>query len=409
MKILQINKYPYVRGGADMAFFQTIDLLKQHGHDVYTFTINDNRSIMDNNYAFYADYSEIREQSIYRKMKSIPCFFYNKSAAKEIEKLISKVKPDIAQIHLLFNGISLSVLSVLRKYKIPVIYTVHDFRLLCPSSQIWLKGDLCKNCFKKYYINCFNYKCYQNSRINSFMTMLEMLYKEFIFPYHKYIDRYIFVSKNYKQLHESSRNYFLDKNVILYNFHPKLNTVKSNNKKGDYLFYYGRITEEKGIQTLIDVMTKLKNLKLKVAGTGPLLNKLKDKSSGNVEFLGFINGEELSTVIENSSFVVIPSEWYENNPLTLIEAYAHGKPVIGSKIGGIPEIIDEGKTGYIFNSGDKISLERTIKKALMNTEEQYKILSDNARKYAEYHFSPDNYYNELMDIYRLTIENYENI
>jgi glycosyltransferase involved in cell wall biosynthesis len=156
-------------------------------------------------------------------------------------------------------------------------------------------------------------------------------------------------------------------------------------------------------------MTKLKNLKLKVAGTGPLLNKLKDKSSGNVEFLGFINGEELSTVIENSSFVVIPSEWYENNPLTLIEAYAHGKPVIGSKIGGIPEIIDEGKTGYIFNSGDKISLERTIKKALMNTEEQYKILSDNARKYAEYHFSPDNYYNELMDIYRLTIENYENI
>lgn len=408
MKILQINKYPYIKGGADVVFFQTLNLLKHHGHEVYTLTINDPKSIIKEN-AFYANYLEIRENSFLGKIKSVPSFFYNKSAANELEKLIIKEKPDIAQIHLLFNGISLSILPVLKKYKIPVIYTVHDTRLLCPSSSIWLKGQLCNNCYKRRFINCFNHKCYQNSRINSFMTMLEMIHKEFIFNYFKFIDKYIFISNNYMQFHKKSRIHFSKRSVVLYNFYPKLNSILPNKNKGNYLFYYGRITKEKGIQTLVDVMTKFKNVTLKIAGTGPLLEKLKKEASHNIEFLGFISGAELFYTVEHSSFVIVPSEGYENNPLTIIEAYSYGKPVIGANIGGIPEIINEGKTGYLFNSGDKTSLENAIKKALINTEAEYKILSQNSRKFAETNFSPDNYYTKLISIYKQTIAEYENI
>lgn len=408
MKILQINKYPYIKGGADVVFFQTIELLKKNGHDVYTFTINDPKSIIREN-AFFADYSEIRKSSFWGKIKSMPKFFYNKSAAKEIEKSIIKNQPDIAQIHLLFNGISLSILPILKKYKIPVIYTVHDTRLLCPSSSIWLKGRLCKNCYKRRFVNCFNHKCYQNSRVNSFMVMLEMIYKEFVFSHFKYIDKYLFLSNNYLQFHKENRTYFSGKDDVLYNFYLKLNSILPNSDKGNYLFYYGRITEEKGIQTLVDVMNKFDNVKLKVAGTGPLLEKIMKTAPANVEFLGFISGSKLFSLVENSSFVIVPSEWYENNPLTIIEAYSYGKPVIGANIGGIPEIIDEGETGYIFNSGDEKSLEDAIKKALMNSDAQYKILSENSRKFAEAHFSPDNYYKKLMNIYKQTIADYENI
>lgn len=409
MRILQINKYPYIKGGADVAFFNTIELLKQHGHEVYTLTINESSSLLKDNYAYFVNYSEIRTSPFWRKLRSIRTFFYNKSAAKEIEKIIKKSRPDIVQIHLLFNGISLSILPVLKKYKIPVIYTVHDARLLCPSSSILLKGKLCHNCYERGFINCFIRKCYQGSRINSFMVMLEMIYKEHLFSYFKYIDKYIFVCNKYKQFHEERRKYFLGKGVVLYNFHPKMDLIKPNNIMGNYLLYYGRITEEKGIKTLIDVMAKFKNVTLKIAGTGPLLAKLKKEASQNIEFLGFISGTELLNTIEHSSFVIVPSEWYENNPLTIIEAYSYGKPVIGANIGGIPEIINEGKTGYIFNSGDEKSLENVIKKALMNSEAQYKILSQNSRKFAETNFSPDNYYTKLISIYKQTITEYENI
>lgn len=409
MKILQINKYPYIKGGADVSFFNTIELLKQHDHEVYTLTINESSSLLKTNYAYFVDYSEIRTSSFLRKLGSIRTFFYNKSAAKEIEKIIKKSRPDIVQIHLLFNGISVSILPILKKYKIPVIYTVHDTRLLCPSSSIWLKGKLCENCYKRGFANCFIHKCYQNSCINSFMVMLEMIYKDFFFSYFKYIDKYLFVSNKYKQLHEDNRKYFLGKGIVLYNFYPKLNLVKPNNMKGNYLFFYGRITEEKGILTLVHLMAKFKNVTLKIAGTGPLLEKLKKDASNNIEFLGFISGTELSCAIEHSSFVIVPSEGYENNPLTIIEAYSYGKPVIGANIGGIPEIINEGKTGYIFNSGDKKSLENVIKKALMNTEAQYKVLSQNSREFAETNFSPDNYYTKLISIYKQTITEYENI
>ena len=146
--------------------------------------------------------------------------------------------------------------------------------------------------------------------------------------------------------HIQVENRFKDKCTYLYNFTPKVEDYSST--KGDYIFFFGRISEEKGILTLLNAIKQVPDIKLKLAGTGPLLEQLKPQCPPNAEFLGFKQGEELRELIHNASFVVVSSECYENNPMTIIESYMIGTPVIGSDLGGIPELIIENKTGYTF-------------------------------------------------------------
>ena len=155
--------------------------------------------------------------------------------------------------------------------------------------------------------------------------------------------------------------------------------------------------------TLVEAMDEFPQIKLKIAGTGPLLEELKSRKLKNVEFLGFRSGEDLFEEVRCASFIIVPSEWEENNPMTIIESYSYGKPVIGSRIGGIPEIIEDEKTGLIFEAFDKKDLVRVIRKALCMTDLQYKEMILNARNFAEKHFSPNNYYHSLMDIYQSVI------
>lgn len=410
MKILQINKYYYTKGGADSVFFNTIRLLEEYHHHVIPFCIRHSQNIASQWNDFFVEAPEIREmKKINNKIKSIPRFFMNRDAAKKLECLLQKEHPDIAHIHNMFNGISLSILPVLKKYNIPVVITMHDARFICPSSYFNLRGKQCNTCRKYLYTNCLLHKCYQDNFPNSLMCTFEMIHKEFLFHYDKHISQYIFVSNRYKTLHALKHSYFNQKGTILYNFLPKLELITPNIQQGNYLFYYGRITKEKGIQTLIEAMKEFPQIQLKVAGTGPLLEKLKKQSPANVLFVGFISGQDLFNYVKNASFVIIPSEWEENNPLTIIESYAYGKPVIGARIGGIPEIIEEGKTGFIFEPFNLSSLKMCIEKATYISAEEYATFSINARNFADIHFNPQQHYNTLINIYNKAIEHYENI
>lgn len=403
MKILLINKYHYLKGGADTVFFNTQSLLKQNGHGVIPFCINSDKNLPSEYARYFVDAPEIRALSGLDKLKSIRRFFWNKDAAQKIERLIVEEKPDVAHMHNIFNGISLSILPVLKKYNIPVVWTLHDTRLICPSSYFNLRGSLCKTCLKRWGANCGLHKCYQDNIVYSWMCALEMLHKERLFNYDRYVDKYIFVSNRYKTFHSERHDYFSEKGVVMYNFHPELSDIKPNNRKGKYLFYYGRITKEKGIKTLVDVMKDLPDEVLKVAGNGPMMEELQSLHLPNVEFLGFRSGRDLFNLVQNASFVIVPSEWEENNPMTVIEAYSYGKPVIGSKIGGIPEIIETGRTGYTFDAFDKQSLLTTIKKAISISDEDYKAMSMCARAFAEEHFNPSKHYEKLLNIYKSVI------
>lgn len=408
MKILQINKYYFIKGGADSMFFNTTELLIENGHQVIPFSINHPKNKQSEYSGYFANAPEIRDLNVIGKVKSIPRFFMNKDAAKKIELLIQREKPDIAHIHNLFNGISLSILPILKKYKIPIIVTMHDTRFICASSYFNLRGKLCQNCVKSLYTNCIIHKCYQDNLPNSILIAMEMFHKEFLFDYNCYIDKYLFVSHQYMKLHSIRHSYFQEKGTVLYNFSPYLENVAPNNKKGGYLFYFGRITIEKGIVTLIKAISEFPQLKLKVAGTGPILDQLQSIAGNNVEFLGFITGEKLFDNLQKASFVIVPSEWEENNPLTIIESYSYGKPVLGANIGGIPEIITEGETGFTFESNNVESLTSAISKTQEISSEEYSRMSQNAREFAVNNFSPLNHYSKLMRIYNEAIVYNEN-
>ena len=400
MKILQINKYHFIKGGADSVFFNTMELLKNHGHQVIPFSIKHSKNLPSPYEKYFVDAPEIRELPLTEKLKSIGRFFYDKNAAKKLEMLILQEKPDIAHLHNIFNGISLSILPVLYKYKIPIVITLHDTRLICPSSYFSLRGKKCDSCLRRGGINCGLYKCYQDSLFNSWMCAMEMFFKEKIFHYDQYIGKYIFVSNRYKYTHSLRHEFFEKKGTVLYNFIPNIEGIKTVDKKGKYLFYYGRVTIEKGIKTLVEVMKDLPDYQLKIAGTGNLMEELQAMNLPNVEFLGFRSGNELFDTLKNSAFVIVPSEWEENNPMTVIESYAYGKPVIGSRIGGIPEIIDEGKTGFTFEAFSKDNLKRAITEAMAVSDDQYKVMSEKARLFANNNFNPEIHYNHLIEIYK---------
>ena len=199
--------------------------------------------------------------------------------------------------------------------------------------------------------------------------------------------------------HAVRHAYFGQKGSVLYNFVPKLDQAVPMPSHKGYFLFYGRIIDYKGIATLVESMKSLPEVTLKVAGTGPMLEQLKSVATPNVQFVGYKTGQELFELVKNASFIIVPSECEENNPMTIVEGYTYGKPVIGSSLGGIPEIIEQGHTGYVFPAFDREALAQAIRQAASVTDEQYAIMSHNARTFAETHFHPTAHYTALMEIY----------
>lgn len=403
MKILEINKYHFVKGGADSVFFNTCDLLRSHGHEVAEFCTRNPKNVASDWDPYFVDAPELRNEGLIGKISGIPRFFHNRHAAAQIERIIMDFKPDVAHIHNVFNGISLSILPVLRRYGVPVAISMHDTRFICPSSYFLRPGRRCERCLERGGIYCGLDRCYQDSLVNSWMCAAEMFHKERIMHYDRFIDRYIFVSRRYKAIHSERHQWFDRKGEVLYNFMLSLNRMEPEPRKGDYLLYYGRITVEKGIGTLIEAMRRMPQARLKVAGTGPMLDGLKAMGLPNVEFIGFVSGDALFDLVRGASAVVVPSECEENNPLTVIEAYACGKPVVGARIGGIPELKTP-QTGWLFEPADVDSLTHALGQALAVSAEDYAMMSDAARRFAEAEFSPEHHYTRLIGIFNEIIQ-----
>jgi glycosyltransferase involved in cell wall biosynthesis len=234
--------------------------------------------------------------------------------------------------------------------------------------------------------------------------MLEAYYWKIFRDPVDYIDHVIFVSKFIQQKHIEFDSRYKYKNSHLYNF-TFIQDKTTDPTKGDYFFFYGRLSPEKGLKVLLETFAQTK-FNLKIAGTGPLSDYVLDyvNKYSNIEYMGFQKGEALKNLIKNSSFIIVPSIWYENNPMTVIEAFSYGKPVIGAEIGGIPELVQHGSNGYLFTQNDNASLQAIIESASNISDEEYRQFSVNSLKFAKEHFDPEKHYVELMDIYQKTIQ-----
>ncbi|MBR5638401.1 MAG: glycosyltransferase [Muribaculaceae bacterium] len=405
MTILEINKYHYLKGGADTVFFNTMELLEAHGHKVVPFAIKHPKNLPSPYQSYFVDAPEIRDMnSIMDKVKSIPRFISNKNAARQLEELLKAVSPDVAHIHNMFNGLSMSILPVLHKHNIPVVVTMHETRFVCPSSYFMLRGKWCRFCRKSLHLNCLLRRCYQDSLTISAMSTIEMIHKDFLFNYDKYINRYVFLSKRFLDTHAQYREHFRKKGTILPNFMKNISDNIRVAQHKNYFLYYGRLTQEKGIKTLISAIKLLPNINFKIAGTGPLQHEIEAISGGNVEYLGFVVGDKLTSLVENAKFTIVPSECEDNNPMTIIESYGLGTPVLGARMGGIPEIIDDNNTGLVFEPFNVQSLRDAIIWGDKIRADEYKLLSLQAHRFAQENFNPETYYDRLMIIFNEAID-----
>lgn len=405
MKVLLINNRHFHGGGADVVYFTTGELLESDGHEYVYFSNHSDEAEQYKLESFFAP--DIKKFGL---LKKTSLYFNNKEAAAALDNLLAKEHFDIAHAHLMWGGMTAAIIPVLHKHGIPIVHTVHDYRMVCPAYTFRNgRGEVCERCKGGHFLQCFKYRCSKGKALESLIMAMEMFYRNRKWHPAKNLDGIIYVSKFAKDKHEEIDPLFkAAQNTVLYNFTTIGEQYPPIEKDGGYYLYYGRLSYEKGINTLLDAFAVHPELKLKVVGTGPEEEELKQKRYSNVEFLGFKRGQELYDIVRHARFVCVPSEWYENNPMTIVEAYSMGVPVIGTRIGGIPEIVDEGKTGFLFESGRVEALEDVIKKSFAVSDERYVEMKKNAVMFAEEHFNSKTYPMKLIRFYGEVIDKYKN-
>jgi glycosyltransferase involved in cell wall biosynthesis len=406
MKVLLINKNHFVVGGADSVYFNTGNLLNTNNIEVVYFStknIKNNSNKFEN---YFSDEVVTRDISIFKKILSSFKYLYNFKSAKKLRNLIDKEKPDIAHIHLFYGTLSSSILIALKKLKIPIVLTIHDYRLLCPANAMLDKNNnICEKCANSSNLNCIRFKCSENNFFQSLLIGIEATIRQYFINPIDYVSQFIFVSKFSLHKHLYYNENFLNKSNHLYNFYIK--QTLENFEKGDYFFFYGRLSKEKGIITLIESF-KVVKYNLVIVGSGPLSDYVIEstKLNCNIKYLGFKSGFDLENLIKGSSFVVVPSEWYENNPMTIIESFSLGKPVIGANIGGIPELIINGN-GFLFESKNISDLVSKIHLASSVSLTDYNKFSKSCYNFSKKYFNNEFHFRELLKIYNKAISEYK--
>lgn len=399
MKVLMVNKFYYVKGGSETYLFALKRLLEENGHEVIPFSMKDEKNYESEYENYFIDNIDYTDKKIVNKMKNASKIVYNFDANKKLRKLIKKTKPDIAHLHIFQHQLSPSILSVLKEENIPIVYTVHDLKPICLNYKMMNGKGICEKCMGGKYYNCIKGKCVKNSYLFSLINVIEGYFHKMLKSYDK-IDKFITPSNFYrKKMIEAG---FDERRIIHVPNFIEINDFEPSYKFKDYFIYVGRLSEEKGIKTLIKAMKDVNRSCLKIVGTGPIEDELKsivnEEKITNIQFLGFKTGNELKEIVKNSKFMVITSEWYENGPMSVIEAMAYGKPIIGSNIGGIPEMIKNNVNGYIYETFNSNELSKCINK-LLDSNNDIVSFGIKSRKTVEAYYNSQYHYDKIISIY----------
>ena len=388
MKILLSNKFYYRRGGDCIYMLNLEQLLKKPGHEVAVFAMDYPENI-DTPWQKYFPQNMSKLMALTRPFGSY-------EVKSKFSWLLDVFKPDVVHFNNIHTQLSPVIVELAHQRGIRVVWTLHDYKLLCPRYDCLRDGkEICELCFGGDKTPCKTYHCMKGSRLAS-----EIGYREAVMWSRERLEACtdLFICPSRFMAEKMAQGGFMeDKLKVLCNFIDIEKCRKDYYTKGDYYCYVGRLSHEKGVGTLIEAASRLP-YKLKLIGGGPLQEQLKIKNEqlkGNVEFLGFRQWNEIKEIVGQAKFTVVPSEWYENNPLSVIEAECIGTPVLGARIGGIPELIEEGLNGMIFQSGNITDLVEKIK-AMFETRFNYKNIADKAMK----QYNAESYYNNIISIYK---------
>jgi glycosyltransferase involved in cell wall biosynthesis len=382
--------------------FDTAELLQQRGHRISFFSMQHPMNLPS---PFSGDFvSSIdldNPVSLRDASAAAGRVLYSREANRKFGALLKKEKPEIIHHHNIYHQISPSILRCGKQAGIPSVMTLHDYKLVCPVYTLFRKGKTCELCLYGRYYHCLLRRCNRGSRRHSLLNVAEMYLHHSILHVYRNVDVFIapsrFLQRKVEKAGLARSIVYLPNFVRLDSFSPCYDW------EDDSIVYFGRISPEKGLYTLLEAVKGL-SLRLRIIGDGPLREELENHTRAgkmsNVEFTGHLEMEQLRGMIRRARFVVLPSEWYENCPRTIAEAYASGKPVIGARIGGIPELIVERGTGLTHRPGDAQDLREKIQHLWYNPA-LISSMGRNAREFAEEFFSPEVHYRRLMEVYRM--------
>ena len=396
MKILMVNKFLYQKGGAETYTLSLGKILEKHGHEVQYFGLKNEKNTVGNNVDALVndmDFSKGVKANLNAPFRII----YNFQAKRQIRKVLDDFKPDIVHLNNIQFHLTPSIIVEVNNWRkeqknnCKIIYTAHDYQLICPSHGLFdVNVKPCERCLDGKYIHCFQTKCVKNSRAKSLLGMMDAYYWKHSEAY-SHVDAIICCSQFLKEKLDTQPQ-FRGKTITLHNFKDIISV--DDVKKKDYILEFGKLCKDKGTETLLKVAKMMPDKKFVFVGYGPAVELMSEID--NVQYLGFKSGNELNRIIAEASISICPSEWYENCPFSVIESISYGTPVVGSLMGGIPELIREGIYGELFHAGDAKELKAKIEKILK--DEKTLMQYTNNCKNVNYETS-ETYYKKLMQIY----------
>lgn len=372
MKILMVNKFLYPNGGSETYMFKLGEYLSSIGHQVEYFGMEHRDRCVGNSAEQYTSGMDFHTANALDKLKYSLKTIYSKEAREKLNTVLDHFQPDVVHLNNFNFQLTPSIIYAVEDFdkrtgrKTKLVYTAHDSQLICPNHMMYNNENLCEKCLGGNFSNCTKNKCIHGSTLKSLLGTFEAKLYNSKNTYAR-IDNIICCSEFIKTKLDTNP-LFKNKTVTLHNFIDSVD--KKQTEKKDYILYFGRFSKEKGIETLI----RAKNINFICAGSGPLEEQV--NAAPNLTNVGFKTGAELEQLIREAKLSVFPSVCYENCPFSVMESIMYGTPVVASAIGGIPELVDDGKTGFLFEAGNAEKMIEAINKIDSSTMSQYCLDKD---------------------------------
>jgi glycosyltransferase involved in cell wall biosynthesis len=384
--VLLIHNYYRFPGGEDKVFLAEAALLRKYGHTVTEYTRHN---------------EEIEGLS---KPALAAATLFNRSVYHDLSRLIRSASPDIVHIHNTLPLISPAAHLAAHAEQIPVVQTLHNYRLFCPQGLFWRDGKDCDDCVgTKLLSPSIRYGCYRGSRLASSVLATTTVLHRLLATWETAVDAFITPS-------EFSRAKLvqcgLDKDRITVKPHFIDPDPGTGSGGGGYGLFVGRLSPEKGLRTLLSAIDDLgEQVPIWIAGQGPLEQEVRDAAANNrtIRVLGHRTGADLAKIVGEASFVVVPSTFFETFGMVVIEAFVRGTPVIASRIGALTELVENGKNGLLFRASDSRELAERIRWFVSNSD-CWSRMRAAARQSYEHRFAAQSNYEELLDIYGNAME-----
>jgi len=404
MKILMINSFNYLRGGAERCFLDLSELMRAQGHEVVPFCMDhpQNRpSEHAGSFVSFMDFpTELGKPGLAAKGRVLERVMYSREARRKVEALIAATQPDLVHIHGFIHEMSTSILPALKAAKLPVTQTLHDYKIVCPNTTFNSQEQICERCRGHRYYNIALHRCKRDSLMASVLAGAEMYFHELLRLYTPNIDLFISPSDF---LAGKVREHGVRKPIVTIPNFINPDQFQPRYDPENYFIFVGRLVRTKGVLTLLEAMRQVKtSAELRIAGAGELEPTLRDyvRQHGlrNVKFLGHLDTAQLTRTMQRALFTVQPSEWYENYSMTVIESLACGTPVIGAAIGGIPEQVTDGRNGLLFETGNADQLAEKMQ-FLLDRRELAVEMGRNGRRQVETVNGPAAHYEQTLRVY----------